>query len=80
MSLICRKCGLYFIYLQLNEALQQSQQEVAQLSMERENFEENMKKAFMRGVCALNMEAMTMFGDQEARGRSSWLLIIEQDI
>ena len=32
-----------------------------QLHAERDLYEENMKKAFMRGVCALNMEAMTMF-------------------
>ena len=31
------------------------------LKAERELYEENMKKAFMRGVCALNLEAMTMF-------------------
>jgi len=29
--------------------------------VERVSFEEGMKKAFMRGVCALNMEAMNMF-------------------
>ena len=28
---------------------------------ERECYEETMKKAFMRGVCALNMEAMNIF-------------------
>lgn len=32
-----------------------------QLQVERVSFEEGMKKAFMRGVCALNMEAMNMF-------------------
>lgn len=38
-----------------------SQQQVKQLQVERMTFEEGMKKAFMRGVCALNMEAMNMF-------------------
>lgn len=38
-----------------------SQQQVKQLQVERVTFEEGMKKAFMRGVCALNMEAMNMF-------------------
>ena len=28
-----------------------------------------MKKAFMRGVCALNLEAMTMFREGEEGGR-----------
>ena len=32
-----------------------------QMKAERDLFAENMKKAFMRGVCALNLEAMTMF-------------------
>ena len=34
------------------------------MQKERQHYEETMKKAFMRGVCALNLEAMTMF--QEA--------------
>ena len=37
------------------------------LQAEREQYEENMKKAFMRGVCALNMEAMTMFSNENER-------------
>ena len=35
------------------------------LRQQRDAFEENMKKAFMRGVCALNMEAMSMFQTQQ---------------
>ena len=38
-------------------------QEISVLKKAQSHFEENMKKAFMRGVCALNMEAMTMFHD-----------------
>lgn len=38
-----------------------ARQEVARMHSEREQYEETMKKAFMRGVCALNMEAMGMF-------------------
>jgi hypothetical protein len=30
-----------------------------------------MKKAFMRGVCALNLEAMTMFREGEEGGRQA---------
>lgn len=45
----------------LNEALEASRLEVSKLHTERDNYEEGMKKAFMRGVCALNLEAMTMF-------------------
>ena len=46
---------------QLQQSLDASQQQVKQLQVERLSFEEGMKKAFMRGVCALNMEAMNMF-------------------
>ncbi len=44
------------------------QQEVVQLCAERDLYEENMKKAFMRDVCALNMEAMSMlkYGEDRA--------------
>ena len=37
--------------------------EVVRLHQQRDVYEETMKKAFMRGVCALNLEAMTMFQD-----------------
>jgi centrosomal protein POC5 len=40
---------------------------VEQLRQDREQYEETMKKAFMRGVCALNMEAMSMFHDSELK-------------
>lgn len=33
--------------------------------MEREQYEDSMKKAFMRGVCALNIEALSMFNTGE---------------
>lgn len=52
----------------LNEALESSRNEVLRLHAEREQYEESMKKAFMRGVCALNMEAMAIFQDQEEKG------------
>jgi len=45
----------------VQKELASARADVAQLHKERECYEENMKKAFMRGVCALNMEAMTMF-------------------
>ncbi|XP_039252854.2 centrosomal protein POC5-like [Styela clava] len=49
----------------LNEALEDSRKEVARLHEERDRYEETMKKAFMRGVCALNLEAMSMFQGEE---------------
>ncbi|XP_024909015.1 centrosomal protein POC5 [Cynoglossus semilaevis] len=45
------------------DALEQAQTEIQRLRLDRERYEESMKKAFMRGVCALNMEALNMFHD-----------------
>lgn len=61
--------ALLVILLQLDEKYSSSREEVMSLHRERENYEENMKKAFMRGVCALNMEAMNMFHEPEAEGQ-----------
>ncbi|XP_063819830.1 centrosomal protein POC5 isoform X5 [Pseudophryne corroboree] len=52
---------------QLNGALEDARAEVQRLHAERGQFEGSMKKAFMRGVCALNMEAMSMFQGRESR-------------
>lgn len=54
-----------------NKALEEARLEVGRLHAEREIYEETMKKAFMRGVCALNLEAMHMFrepGDEDGAG------------
>jgi len=59
---VCR-CGT--IVAKLNEALESARLEVHRLHEEREHYEEAMKKAFMRGVCALNLEAMTMFQEPD---------------
>ncbi|XP_691080.4 centrosomal protein POC5 isoform X1 [Danio rerio] len=48
------------------EELQKAQAEIHRLHMERERYEDSMKKAFMRGVCALNIEALSMFNTGEA--------------
>ncbi|XP_075038112.1 centrosomal protein POC5 [Mixophyes fleayi] len=52
---------------ELNGALEEARTEVQRLNAERGQFEGSMKKAFMRGVCALNMEAMSMFQGRESR-------------
>ncbi|KAM9360085.1 centrosomal protein POC5 [Symphorus nematophorus] len=49
------------------EAIEKAQAEIQRLRVERERYEESMKKAFMRGVCALNMEALGMFQTTEGR-------------
>ncbi|NXB95109.1 POC5 protein, partial [Vidua chalybeata] len=46
---------------ELTAALEQSRAEILRLHTERDQYEDTVKKAFMRGVCALNLEAMTMF-------------------
>ncbi|XP_076853778.1 centrosomal protein POC5 isoform X3 [Brachyhypopomus gauderio] len=43
------------------DALRRAQAEIQRLHAERERYEDSMKKAFMRGVCALNIEALSMF-------------------
>ena len=55
----------FCILFQVHRSLEESQQEAVCLRAERDLFEENMKKAFMRGVCALNLEAMTMFRQKD---------------
>lgn len=47
--------------------MEQTKAEILQMHSEREQYEDTMKKAFMRGVCALNLEAMTMFQSKDSR-------------
>ena len=56
---------LCFLSPQHCEAIEKAQAEIQRLRLERERYEESMKKAFMRGVCALNMEALSMFNTTE---------------
>eukprot|EP00039_Didymoeca_costata_P004053 m.71108 g.71108 ORF g.71108 m.71108 type:complete len:523 (-) comp12211_c0_seq1:100-1668(-) len=44
----------------VNTRLSEAYQEIEMYKRKRALYEENMKKAFMRGICALNMEAMTL--------------------
>lgn len=55
------------LFRQQSEALEKAEAEIQRLHFERERYEESMKKAFMRGVCALNMEALNMFQSTETR-------------
>ncbi|XP_013006496.1 centrosomal protein POC5 isoform X1 [Cavia porcellus] len=52
----------------LSGALENAKAEVQRMQQEKEQFEDSMKKAFMRGVCALNLEAMTMFQNRNDTG------------
>lgn len=47
--------------------MEQTKAEILRLHSEKEQYEDTMKKAFMRGVCALNLEAMTMFQGKDNR-------------
>lgn len=51
---------------QFQRQLGHAHAEIASMRADRDQFEERMKKGFMRGVCALNLEAMTMFKEDEA--------------
>ncbi|KAF4803022.1 Centrosomal protein POC5 [Turdus rufiventris] len=52
---------------ELTASLEETKAEVLRLHSERDQYEDTMKKAFMRGVCALNLEAMTMFQSKDSR-------------
>ncbi|KAG8524611.1 Centrosomal protein POC5 [Galemys pyrenaicus] len=49
-------------------ALENAKAEIQRMQHEKELFEDSMKKAFMRGVCALNLEAMTIFQNRADAG------------
>lgn len=51
--------------------MENAKAEIVRMQQEKEHFEDSMKKAFMRGVCALNLEAMTIF---QSRGDAGWCL------
>ncbi|XP_078489372.1 centrosomal protein POC5 [Ciona intestinalis] len=55
---------------ELSQSLENSRAEISKLEHGRRVFEEDMKKAFMRSVCALNLEAMTMFQTPESEDTS----------
>ncbi|XP_004466601.2 centrosomal protein POC5 isoform X2 [Dasypus novemcinctus] len=52
----------------LSGALENSKAEIQRMQHEKEHFEDSMKKAFMRGVCALNLEAMSIFQNKNDIG------------
>ncbi|XP_063151605.1 centrosomal protein POC5 [Candoia aspera] len=48
-------------FQELNAALEEARAKLTEMQNKRQDYEDAMKKAFMRGVCALNLEAMTIF-------------------
>ncbi|XP_067885605.1 centrosomal protein POC5 isoform X2 [Heterodontus francisci] len=49
------------------EELEGARAEIRRLLAEKDKYTDSMKKAFMRGVCALNLEAMSMFQNGNRR-------------
>lgn len=49
----------------MRRELQETRQSLSEMQEERQHYEEKMKQAFMRGVCALNMEAMGVFQSRD---------------
>uniref|UniRef100_UPI00398F6881 centrosomal protein POC5 isoform X2 n=1 Tax=Pristiophorus japonicus TaxID=55135 RepID=UPI00398F6881 len=49
------------------EELERARAEIKRLLAEKDKYTDSMKKAFMRGVCALNLEAMSMFQNGNRR-------------
>ena len=47
----------------LNRRLSEANNQVAAANRSKASMEENLKKVFMKGVCAMNFEAMNVFGD-----------------
>ncbi|XP_063996222.1 centrosomal protein POC5 isoform X1 [Pogoniulus pusillus] len=58
---------------ELTAALEETKAEILRMQSEREQYEGTMKKAFLRGVCALNMEAMTIFQGKDSSTESGKL-------
>ncbi|XP_060091818.1 centrosomal protein POC5 isoform X2 [Heteronotia binoei] len=52
---------------ELNAALDEARNKLLEMQNKRQDYEDAMKKAFMRGVCALNLEAMTIFQGKEIK-------------
>nr|XP_056704583.1 centrosomal protein POC5 [Euleptes europaea] len=51
----------------LTAALEEARNNLLEIQNKRQDYEDAMKKAFMRGVCALNLEAMTIFQGKEIK-------------
>ena len=61
-------CTCVCTSMQSQRALDEAHHEIQQLKAEKTQYEQNMKQAFMRGVCALNMEAISMFRQSNGAG------------
>jgi hypothetical protein len=55
----------------LEDELTKSKIEIDKYKYEMGRYEENMKRALMRGVCALNLEAMSIFNDENCNNNNN---------
>lgn len=58
----------------LQRKLQETQSSLDEINISKEEMQENLKRAFMRGVCALNFEAMNILQEKKTTNESSLLL------
>ena len=49
----------------LSKKLQETQKTLDEINISKEEMQENLKRAFMRGVCALNFEAMNILQEKK---------------
>ncbi len=55
----------------MEDELTKSKIEIDKYKYEMGRYEENMKRALMRGVCALNLEAMSIFNDENCNNNNN---------
>lgn len=51
--------------------LQETQKTLDEINISKEEMQENLKRAFMRGVCALNFEAMSILQEKKGENKES---------
>ena len=57
----------------MNKQIQELSDKVKETERLKEAQQEEMKKALMRGVCALNLEAMTLFKDSSKTNETNFI-------
>ena len=58
----------------LAKKLQETQRTLDEINISKEEMQENLKRAFMRGVCALNFEAMNILQEKKKNNEEDLIL------
>ena len=58
----------------LQKRLQETQNSLNEINVSKEEMQENLKRAFMRGVCALNFEAMNILQEKKKNNEEDLVL------